>query len=1196
MKKIFVIIFLLSGAFTAKATHLVGGFMNYRYIGATGSGGVRYEVTLTVYRDCKSTVEFDESINVCVYRKDNSQFYNSFEFKRSQPQRVQPVGRTDCPEVAQSCLERTIYSRFIDLPKSNFGYYVQWQRCCRNIQVNLPNSGSGDPFQGQTYQCFIPSTAIKNNSPYFTEVPVPFMCINDLTEMRNTATDPDGDELVYKLVWPWQGGNSSDPMPDCSGTFNPPDNVIYTSGYSSLFPFGSGGVANINSQNGLTQYKAIQTGNYAVAIEVEEYRNGVLLSTIRLDLQILVINCQPNNKPVISNSTQLSYTITEGEKICFDITGTDKDAKNILTLKAYGDILSGNNGYTGPRATFSTAVSNSPVTSQLCWTTNCNLSRTEPYLITAEVVDDGCPSKFTNVNIEFFVKPFKSNISIQGPVTVCQYAKNVPYTISGGQPGSTYEWTINGGSLVTSTNTINGNVNWDNQNSGSVSVVEVSRFGCKSPPVTLGITLKTAPSKPFIMPVDTVCEREQKDYSITPTAGYTYKWFVKNGTILGPANQNKVTIIWQLEGKASLKIVQINTTGCPGDTGIVDVFISKPVTGKITGPTSVCPNVRNIDYTVTSTPGSSYKWFIKGGVQVAGGNSSNIQVNWGNKTKGYVKVIELNKFGCPGDTSTLQVLVDYVLIAELPKGDTSVCEFTKNSVYRVNFTRHSVYNWTVSGGTITSGQNTNIITVDWGGAGNGTVNMYETSYDSINNLPCISNVNTLNVFIRPTPNAKFIEGDFEVCQSGLSGTYKVTGFPNSKYAWSVNNNTKLIGQGTSTITYPYSSFGTFKFKVIETSEYGCPGLPIDTVLIIHPKPVTTPISGDTIVCYPNFNGHTYSVIGLPGSTFEWFVDGGIPVAPSTTNSITIDWSGRSYNTIKVLETSDFGCPGDTVRANVFFDRPSIDLTVVTVNPPPLNDNGIDVTWKTINAPRYNKKFYIEKRNAGTNDGWTQVGEVNGTAATYNEKDINTDITAFEYRVKGFDLCNQPIYTEIHTDILLTGRKKNGYETEMEFTPYIGWKDGVFKYDIYRKLPGKTSYELYEANVTDFTAFYENGLEYYTQCYRVKATELNGENAVSWSNEICFDFDPVIYLPNAFTRNDDNVNDVFVVRGGALRTVQVLIFNRWGEKLKELNSINDTWDGQYKESEVADGVYMYVCNYTGYDGRLYTTKGTITILR
>ena len=80
------------------ATHLVGGFISYEYVG-TSSFGARYTITITSYRDCKTgAIPYAKNIDVCVYQRSDQKLYKTFNFTLQSTELVKPVGRTDCPE------------------------------------------------------------------------------------------------------------------------------------------------------------------------------------------------------------------------------------------------------------------------------------------------------------------------------------------------------------------------------------------------------------------------------------------------------------------------------------------------------------------------------------------------------------------------------------------------------------------------------------------------------------------------------------------------------------------------------------------------------------------------------------------------------------------------------------------------------------------------------------------------------------------------------------------------------------------------------------------------------------------------------------------------------------------------------------------------------------------------------------------
>ena len=86
------------------------------------------------------------------------------------------------------------------------------------------------------------------------------------------------------------------------------------------------------------------------------------------------------------------------------------------------------------------------------------------------------------------------------------------------------------------------------------------------------------------------------------------------------------------------------------------------------------------------------------------------------------------------------------------------------------------------------------------------------------------------------------------------------------------------------------------------------------------------------------------------------------------------------------------------------------------------------------------------------------------------------------------------------------------------------------------------------------------------------------------------------MPNAFTPNNDDINDAFGVKGIAINEFSISIFNRWGEKLYDSDDMDAKWVPNYMGKEVQMGTYIYVINYTDFDNKIYTKTGTINLIR
>jgi gliding motility-associated-like protein len=169
------------------------------------------------------------------------------------------------------------------------GYFLVYQRCCRNESIlNIFNPGD----TGATYMIKIPGSAFNdcNSSPRFNNFPPIVLCTNDPLQFDHSATDPDGDSLVYFFCDPFEGADPIDPMPIPPGP--PPYNFVnFIPPYSAINPLASNPQAAVNQVTGELTGQPTQAGQYVVAVCVNEYRNGVLLSTNKRDFQFNVVNC-----------------------------------------------------------------------------------------------------------------------------------------------------------------------------------------------------------------------------------------------------------------------------------------------------------------------------------------------------------------------------------------------------------------------------------------------------------------------------------------------------------------------------------------------------------------------------------------------------------------------------------------------------------------------------------------------------------------------------------------------------------------------------------------------------------------------------------------------------------------------------------------------------------------------------------------
>ncbi|MES2798816.1 MAG: gliding motility-associated C-terminal domain-containing protein [Bacteroidota bacterium] len=109
-----------------------------------------------------------------------------------------------------------------------------------------------------------------------------------------------------------------------------------------------------------------------------------------------------------------------------------------------------------------------------------------------------------------------------------------------------------------------------------------------------------------------------------------------------------------------------------------------------------------------------------------------------------------------------------------------------------------------------------------------------------------------------------------------------------------------------------------------------------------------------------------------------------------------------------------------------------------------------------------------------------------------------------------------------------------------------------------------------------------------------------------SNSICTDTDtlevivipypePFIHVPNVFTPNGDDANDVFFIETNFISELSVQIFNRWGGKMYEYDTVTGSWDGTVNNNEAEDGTYFYMYTAKGMNGEELSGHGHVTLI-
>jgi gliding motility-associated-like protein len=101
--------------------------------------------------------------------------------------------------------------------------------------------------------------------------------------------------------------------------------------------------------------------------------------------------------------------------------------------------------------------------------------------------------------------------------------------------------------------------------------------------------------------------------------------------------------------------------------------------------------------------------------------------------------------------------------------------------------------------------------------------------------------------------------------------------------------------------------------------------------------------------------------------------------------------------------------------------------------------------------------------------------------------------------------------------------------------------------------------------------------------------------------ITVEYETVIFIPNAFSPNGDDLNNTYgpIGQGISNKDYEFIILNRWGDRVFSTQDLNATWNGTYQNNgtEVcSEGVYTYTLVYRNFDGTLRKRNGSLTLLK
>ncbi len=769
-----------------KASHIVGGDIYYDYLGNNN-----YQFNISLYRDCLSTgAQFDNPLYMAIYTS-SGQLVQNVQIPFPGSTTLPVTFNNPCVNPPTNiCTEVATYTTVVNLPPIPGGYDITYQRCCRGPNIN--NLIQPDN-TGITLTTHVPGSdtgANVNSSARFTNYPPLLLCNNEDLIFDHSATDPDGDQLVYSLVTPLAGASSVNPQPIPA----PPPNyplVNWDAGFNAANPLGPGATISIDPNTGLLTASPNLLGRFVVGIRVQEYRNGVLINSSIRDFIFRVFNCNVDLQAILPDQEDLSSFVSycQGLTVDFENNSINNTSLPLNYEWDFGDPTTTNDISTAfePSYTY-------PAPGQ--------------YVVML-VVNPGMPCSDTAYMDVIVNETLLIEYTSQD--SLCIFDNSFDFVATSTTPGVTYEWDFgpNGSPTSGTGSTVNG-VTFN-----TTGFIEVTLTGsipsCEAEYVD-SIYIFPEPVADIILPANIECLGYTIEFGNNSQNSTIYEWDFGDGntsTVEEPTNT------YPGPGNYTVTLVAGSTPVCK-DTTTETIQINEPIIIDFTSQDSLCESnaVFDFDGTVSGPPNTVYTYnFGPNGTPQTSNNVDEFGVTF--DTTGYIPITLTGTDGI-----CTEIVTHGIYIYKEPTIDFSLEPGLQCVPFEAHFIDESwaettiFYNWDFGDGGTSTDPNPIHLYTDTGAYA------VTLTIETIDGCPAVLSLTQSDlVHVRPIPEAGFsLSTDYtDICHSSIVFTDESVG--GYEYFYWFDDSTAFSELQNPPHLYLYD--GHHYPMQIVTNEWGC---------------------------------------------------------------------------------------------------------------------------------------------------------------------------------------------------------------------------------------------------------------------------------------------------------------------------------------------------------------------------------------
>lgn len=326
---------------------------------------------------------------------------------------------------------------------------------------------------------------------------------------------------------------------------------------------------------------------------------------------------------------------------------------------------------------------------------------------------------------------------------------------------------------------------------------------------------------------------------------------------------------------------------------------------------------------------------------------------------------------------------------------------------------------------------------------------------------------------------------------------------------------------------------------------------------------------DPILCHGNRNGEILIETTGAGTSFEYLWSGTNNPNSFSSGSFVSNLAADIY---MLTITNENGCTA---------------IETITLPQPDLITFDVNIQDATCLNDGNNGAISVVSASGGVGD--YEYGIMLGD---YSPNNNFNELSAGLYNVYVEDLngCTEALTVNVNPPPALEVEVPDNIRIDLgesvELTAFANSSNAVYNWN-----PSSTSDSFLNVQPTSNTL------------YEVIVTDTITHCSETASVYVTVDVERNLYIPNAFSPNNDGVNDAFTIYGGfnISEIRSLMIFDRLGNLLYQeegltLNAENEGWKGQYKGKDVKEGVFVFLAEIEFVDGKVIQYSGDITLMR